>query len=112
MLLSQAVLESGKSIIDISFFPEDPFELDALAKSKKLTAIVDVGVAPGTDNLIVGRMEKELDSIDRFECLVGGLPVVRPLGASDLSVERCSLQVRTWPYEYKAPFSPIDVLEE
>jgi lysine 6-dehydrogenase len=36
-----------------------------------------------------------MDSTSRFECLVGGLPAVRH-----------------WPFEYKAPFSPADVLEE
>jgi saccharopine dehydrogenase-like NADP-dependent oxidoreductase len=46
-------------------------------------------------NLILGRLEEELDETTRFECMVGGLPVVRH-----------------WPFQYKAPFSPVDVLEE
>ncbi|MCF7923204.1 MAG: saccharopine dehydrogenase NADP-binding domain-containing protein, partial [Candidatus Marinimicrobia bacterium] len=29
----RSVIEAGKNIVDISFFPEDPFELDELAKS-------------------------------------------------------------------------------
>jgi saccharopine dehydrogenase-like NADP-dependent oxidoreductase len=91
----KAVLEAGKNIVDISFFPEDPFRLDKLAKSKGLIALTDIGVAPGCDNLILGYVETQLDRVNRFECLVGGLP-----------------KVRTWPYEYKAGFSPIDVLEE
>lgn len=91
----KAVLEAGKNIVDISFFDEDPFQLDELAKSKNLMALTDIGVAPGCDNLILGHVETQLDKIQRFECYVGGLPVVR-----------------TWPYEYKAGFSPIDVLEE
>lgn len=91
----EAVLEAGKPMVDISFFEEDPFRLDALARERGLTAIVDCGVAPGCDNLILGAMEQELDGVTRFECLVGGLPVVR-----------------TWPFEYKAGFSPVDVLEE
>jgi saccharopine dehydrogenase-like NADP-dependent oxidoreductase len=33
--------------VDISFFPEDQFLLDKLAKQKGVTAIVDCGVAPG-----------------------------------------------------------------
>jgi saccharopine dehydrogenase-like NADP-dependent oxidoreductase len=56
---------------------------------------VDSGVAPGCGNLILGDLEQRLDRVTRFECLVGGLPVVR-----------------SWPYEYKAGFSPADVLEE
>jgi saccharopine dehydrogenase-like NADP-dependent oxidoreductase len=89
------VLDAGKPIVDISFFPEDAFALDSLAKEKGLVAIVDCGVAPGCSNLILGRMLDELARVDRFLCYVGGLPTVR-----------------TWPYEYKAVFSPIDVIEE
>lgn len=91
----KTVIEAGKDVVDISFFEEDPFRLDELAKAKGVTAIMDCGVAPGCDNLILGYLEKQVDRITRFECLVGGLPTVR-----------------TWPFEYKAGFSPIDVLEE
>ena len=91
----KTVIEAGKNAVDISFFEEDPFALDELAKAKGVTAIMDCGIAPGCDNLILGHVEKQLDRVTRFECLVGGLPTVR-----------------TWPYEYKAGFSPIDVLEE
>ncbi|MDR3669960.1 MAG: saccharopine dehydrogenase C-terminal domain-containing protein [Holophaga sp.] len=91
----EAVLAAGKPMVDISFFPEDPFRLDALAKAGNLVAVVDSGVAPGCDNLILGDLERQLDRVTGFECLVGGLPVLR-----------------TWPYEYKAGFSPADVLEE
>jgi saccharopine dehydrogenase-like NADP-dependent oxidoreductase len=92
---ARAVLEAGKPLVDISFFDEDCFELDALAQRQNLTAIVDCGVAPGCGNLILGDLSRQWDRIHAFECLVGGLPVVR-----------------TWPYEYKAGFSPIDVIEE
>jgi saccharopine dehydrogenase-like NADP-dependent oxidoreductase len=92
---AKAVLEAGKSLVDISFFDEDCFELDELAKSQNLTAIVDCGIAPGCHNIILGDLSRQWDRITTFECLVGGLPVVR-----------------TWPYEYKAGFSPIDVIEE
>jgi lysine 6-dehydrogenase len=91
----KTVIGAGKDAVDISFFEEDPFKLDELAKGKGVTAIMDCGIAPGCDNLILGHVERQLDRVTRFECLVGGLPTVR-----------------TWPYEYKAGFSPIDVLEE
>jgi hypothetical protein len=91
----KAVLEAGRPIVDISFFEQDPFLLDDLAKSKGLTAVVDCGIAPGCGNIILGYLETLLDRVDRFLCLVGGLPTVR-----------------SWPYEYKAPFSPSDVIEE
>ena len=92
---ARAVLEAGRPLVDISFFDEDCFGLDELAKRQGLTAIVDCGIAPGCGNLILGDLARQWERVDSFECLVGGLPVVR-----------------TWPYEYKAAFSPIDVIEE
>ncbi len=88
------VIEAGRNMVDISFFPEDPFGLDELAKANNVTVVTDCGVAPGMGNIILGYHHKKM-KIDRYECLVGGLPVVRE-----------------WPYEYKAVFSPIDVIEE
>ncbi|MFN8258007.1 MAG: saccharopine dehydrogenase C-terminal domain-containing protein [Bacteroidales bacterium] len=90
----KTIIESGKNVVDIAFFPEDPFELDNLAKKHNVTAVVDCGVAPGMSNIILGRYNKLME-VKKFECLVGGLPVER-----------------VWPYEYKAVFSPIDVIEE
>ena len=90
----QAVIESRKNIVDISFFENDPFELDELAKKNNVTAIVDCGVAPGMSNMILGFHNSQME-VSSFECFVGGLP-----------------EVRFWPYEYKAPFSPVDVIEE
>lgn len=90
----KTVIEAGKNIVDISFLPEDPFELDQLAKEKNVTAIVDCGVAPGMSNMILGYHNQKM-KIERFDCMVGGLPAVP-----------------SWPYKYKAPFSPLDVLEE
>jgi len=90
----KALIEAGKNVVDISFFPENSLELNELAKTNGVTAIVDCGVAPGMDNFILGHYnEKYL--IQEFECLVGGLP-----------------KNRKPPFEYKAPFSPIDVIEE
>jgi len=50
----KSIIEAEKNVIDISFFPENSLELDALAKEKKVTAIVDCGVAPGMGNIILG----------------------------------------------------------
>ena len=88
------IIEAGKNVIDISFFPEDSLELDHLAREKGICAIVDIGVAPGMDNLILGRYNEEMEVTD-FECYVGGLP-----------------KAKKWPFNYKAPFSPVDVIEE
>lgn len=90
----EAIINAGKNVVDISFFPENALNLDALAKEKKVTAIMDCGVAPGMSNFILGYYNERMTITD-FECLVGGLP-----------------KKRTKPFEYKAPFSPVDVLEE
>jgi saccharopine dehydrogenase-like NADP-dependent oxidoreductase len=90
----ETVIKSGKNMVDISFFPEDPFTLDELAQKHGVTIVTDCGVAPGMGNIILGYHDKQMQ-VERYECLVGGLPVVRE-----------------WPWEYKAVFSPIDVIEE
>ena len=88
------VIQAGKNIVDISFYPEDPFGLDDLAKEKEVIAVMDCGVAPGMGNIIFGFHDNNMEIHD-YECLVGGLP-----------------EKREWPYEYQAVFSPIDVIEE
>ncbi|HQT94546.1 MAG TPA: saccharopine dehydrogenase NADP-binding domain-containing protein, partial [Thermoanaerobaculaceae bacterium] len=65
------VIGAGKPVVDISFFPEDALELDALAREREVCAVVDCGVAPGCSNLILGRMESELEPVERFVCYVG-----------------------------------------
>lgn len=90
----RAALEAGKDVVDISFFEQDPFTLDALAKERGVTAVVDCGVAPGLSNLVLGRWQEEFERIDVFTCLVGGLP-----------------QDPQPPWNYKAPYSPADVIE-
>lgn len=90
----KAIIEAGKDVVDISFFPEDPLDLRKLAEEKAVTAIVDCGVAPGLCNIIAGH-HHAVSPLTEYECLVGGLP-----------------KKREWPFEYKAPFSPIDVIEE
>jgi saccharopine dehydrogenase-like NADP-dependent oxidoreductase len=90
----EAVINAGKNVVDISFFPEDALQLDKLAKQKEVTAITDCGVAPGLSNFIIGHHNEEM-KITSFECYVGGLP-----------------KERKPPFQYKAPFSPADVIQE
>lgn len=90
----KTIIESKKNVVDISFFPENSLELDDLAKKNKVTALVDFGVAPGIPNLMLGYYDTLME-VDHFYYAVGGLP-----------------KVRKWPFQYKAPFSPIDVIEE
>lgn len=91
----KTIIEAGKDVIDISFFPEDMFELDALAREKGVVAITDIGVAPGMSNVLIGYADTQFDQTTKAVIYVGGLP-----------------KKRQWPYEYKAVFSPIDVIEE
>jgi lysine 6-dehydrogenase len=90
----ETIITAGKNVVDISFFPENALDLVKLAKEKNVTAIVDCGVAPGMGNILLG-YHNETMKVEQFECLVGGLP-----------------KVKKWPFCYKAPFSPIDVIEE
>ncbi len=89
------IIKTGTDVVDIAFFPEEPFQLDQFAQEHGVTAVIDCGVAPGLCNIILGYQNAQMDNISRYECYVGGLP-----------------KVRTMPFQYKAGFSPIDVLEE
>lgn len=91
----RAVIEAGRNVVDIAFFAEDPFELDTLAKENGVVAIMDCGVFPGMGSALIGRVARKLDAVDEILVYVGGLP-----------------EVRQWPWEYKAVFSPLDVIAE
>ena len=91
----KAIIDAGRNVIDIAFFPEDLFELDNLAKEKGVIAISDIGVAPGMSNVLIGYVDHLLDKTEKAITYVGGLP-----------------KIREWPFEYKAVFSPADVIEE
>ncbi len=91
----KAIIGAGKNVVDIAFFIEDPFELDELARKNNVTAIMDMGVAPGMCNVLIGYADHLLDETENILYMVGGLP-----------------EIREWPYEYKAVFSPVDVIEE
>lgn len=89
----KTVIEAGKNVVDITFFERDPFTLDQLAKQKNVTAIVDCGIAPGMSHVILGYYN-QIMKVEEFSFYVGGLPFKR-----------------TYPFQYKAPFSPSDVIE-
>jgi lysine 6-dehydrogenase len=91
----RTVIECGKSLCDISFMIEDPTELDSLAKQRGVTVVFDCGVAPGIANMIIGYCAGRMSETHDVAYYVGGLP-----------------KRRTWPYQYKAPFAPSDVIEE
>jgi len=92
---AKAIIKAKKNSICISFYKEDPFQLDKLALKNNVTMIMDCGLYPGMGSALIMQTSMKLDKIDSILTYVGGLP-----------------QVREWPSEYKAVFSPIDVIEE
>ena len=92
---AKAIIEAEKNCACIAFYEEDPFELDALAKEKNVTMIMDCGVYPGMGSALIMDVVQKLDEVESVLTYVGGLP-----------------EIREWPSEYKAVFSPIDVIEE
>ena len=92
--LMKEVLTARKNMVDISFCPENSLELDELARENKVCLITDMGVAPGMCNLFLGYHNVRMQ-VESYRCLVGGLPFKRE-----------------WPLEYKASWSPLDVIEE
>ena len=90
----KTIIECGKNVVDISFSPEDIMDLNRNAIENDVTVVFDAGVAPGIPNYIFG-YHNTVEKITSFKYFVGGLPKF-PKG----------------PFNYKAPFSPIDVIEE
>ena len=88
------IIECGKNVVDISFSPENVLLLNDLAIKNDVCAIVDAGVAPGIPNFLLGYWNEKI-KVNSFDYMVGGLP-----------------KNPSPPYNYKAPFSPIDVIEE
>jgi lysine 6-dehydrogenase len=92
---AKAIIKAGKNCACIAFYEEDPFQLDQLAKEHNVTMIMDCGVYPGMGSALIMNMVMRLDRVESVLTYVGGLP-----------------EIREWPSEYKAVFSPIDVIEE
>lgn len=92
--LMERVIRAGKSMVDISFCPEDFMKLNSLAEERAVTVVADMGVAPGMCNAILGYHNSRME-VDSYRCLVGGLPFNRD-----------------WPLEYKSSWSPMDCIEE
>ena len=88
------IIQCKVSCVDISFMPENCLELSELALKNDCVIIPDAGVAPGLSNLIIGNIVAN-NEIDEIQTMVGGLP-----------------KKKNPPWNYKAPFSPIDVIEE
>ncbi len=92
---AKAIIQAKKNCVCIAFYEEDPFELDELAKANNVTYVMDCGVYPGMGSVLIMDAVSKLDKVQNVITYVGGLP-----------------EVREWPSEYKAVFSPVDVIEE
>ena len=90
----ETLIDKEVSCIDISFMPENCLDLSEMAQTKNCIVVPDAGVAPGLSNLIIGNIVANND-IKEIKIMVGGLP-----------------KKKNPPWNYKAPFSPIDVIEE
>ena len=89
------VIATGTDCIDISFFPEEASALNMAAQHSGSRVVVDCGVMPGLGGMLAARFSTQFDEPQSMRILVGGLPTER-----------------NWPFEYRAPFSPADVIEE
>lgn len=92
---AKSIIEAGKNSVCIAFYEEDPFSLDPVAKDNGVTMIMDCGIYPGMGSALIMEAALQLDEVHSVLTYVGGLP-----------------KIREWPSEYKAVFSPIDVIEE
>lgn len=93
--MMRAVIDLGYNLSDISFMPEDFEELSEDARSKGVTVVPDMGVAPGMSNFLMGRGAALLDEVERAYIYVGGIPKdPQP------------------PFNYQVTWSARDVIEE
>lgn len=91
----KAAIEAKRDIVDVSFMPEDPWQLSKEAEKAGVSVVVDAGFAPGLSHILLGRIYQELDKLEEGIIRVGGLPKEpRP------------------PLYYKITWSPYDLIEE
>jgi len=88
-------IEVGVDIVDVSFMPENPLELEDKAEKAGVTAVVDAGFGPGMSNVFMGRINEEMDHIEHAMIKIGGLPLnPKP------------------PLNHELTFSPKDLIQE
>jgi len=91
--VTKNAIEIGKNIVDISFAPQDYGPLRKLAEKKGVIVAVDCGLAPGMWNMMLADSELKMNT-KSCVCYVGGLP-----------------KKPEYPFGYKAPYHPRDVVE-
>lgn len=91
----EAAVMAGVNMVDVSYMPEDPFQLNSRAVDAGVTIIPDCGVAPGLSNILVGYGYSWFDEVKSVKIFVGGLPR-RPVP----------------PLDYVITWSSEDLIEE
>lgn len=86
---------SKTNMVDVSYSEDDPLELNAMCKKAGVTIIPDAGIAPGTSNLLCGRLYKSFDKADTIKIYVGGMP-----------------EKNLPPFGYAVTWSPEDLISE
>jgi len=91
----KAAIKARRDMVDVSFMPEDPWQLSKEAEEAGISIVVDAGFAPGLSHILLGRIYQELDRLEEGIIRVGGLPKEpKP------------------PLYYKITWSPYDLIEE
>uniref|UniRef100_A0A7C6A962 Saccharopine dehydrogenase family protein n=1 Tax=candidate division WOR-3 bacterium TaxID=2052148 RepID=A0A7C6A962_UNCW3 len=88
-------IEAGVDMVDISYLAEDPFQLQSIAKRRRIKIVPDAGFAPGLSNILIGEAYQELKPIERIRILAGGIP-----------------QNPIPPFNYRITWSLTDLIEE
>ena len=70
----ESCVEHGIDVVDVSFSPENPLQLQEAALRSGASVVVDAGFGPGLSNLFVGSIYEELDRIEECYIKIGGLP--------------------------------------
>jgi len=80
--LTEACIDAGKDLVDVSYMEENPLTLNDEAAKADVTVVPDCGLAPGISNFLVGHAVSKLDKVGCIGIMVGGLPEkpVPPLG--------------------------------
>jgi len=93
-MATQAAIRAKRNYVDLAFYPEDAYSLDAAAKKAGVSILPDCGLAPGLSNLVAGRAVAQ-EKRSAIHIQVGGV-------AAD----------RTRPYGYVISWSVEDLMDE
>ena len=67
------MVDLGVNVVDVSYFPEDPWNLHELAVKRNVKLVVDAGFAPGLSNIVLGYFHAKSGGLRCARIYVGGL---------------------------------------